>query len=212
MVRKIESELRNSAGPDVNESVASCSPEQRASENPSAGDRTPVAVLLAEIDALTARANTGDQEAVDELRKWVSNGGQKVWDVLGDLSTTVAQFLIGNACLHRPAAAKSAMQTFERQRRELAEVYSSPLERMMVDRVVLAKQFADSIDMTLAAEGTDAIARETLVRAQVAAEKRIQASLKSLQSASELHRASQVVPIGAVRQPTPPATSQAVAS
>ena len=83
---------------------------------------------------LLARAQTGDAKALAEVRPFVERGG--LWPVIGDLARRVETSWL-EAMTGRNALAKEG---YERRadalRRELLASGDSPLERVLVDRII----------------------------------------------------------------------------
>ena len=76
----------------------------------------------------------------------------------------------------------------------LTDKDDSPLERMMIERVVLAWSFAHAVDVIATLAG-EAMLSPAVTKAQETAEKRCQAALKSLQLAREISRGTAGKPL-----------------
>lgn len=94
---------------------------------------------------LLEKAQAGDTKALDEVRPLLDKSG--LWDLVGSLSSRVETSWLETMTGRN----KLVREGYERQaatmRRELLETGDSPLERLLVDRVVLTWMQASHADI-----------------------------------------------------------------
>jgi hypothetical protein len=99
--------------------------------------------------ALVDRADKGDEAALPELRKWMRN--PNLVDILGgDLARHAEQLIINAAAGKRLGFREAVLGKMELMRQELAGPNPSPLERLLVERVVACWLQLQNADILLA--------------------------------------------------------------
>jgi hypothetical protein len=140
-----------------------------------------------ELRDLLARAQSGDASALPELRKAIERAG--LWEQMGDLSWHAEEALL-NAAAGTDLLTKEAMRSHLAQlRAELAGEVATPLERLLVDRLVLCWAMANVADVQAQAKDQGADTQGPhFQRRQDAANKRLLASAKQLALVRKLLR------------------------
>ena len=90
-----------------------------------------------DLKALVKRADQGDTQAVAELQRLL-NDNQSIWQELGDLARHAEQAQINVAAGDNTLLAESIRHKADSLRRELTALTDSPLERLLIDRVVIS--------------------------------------------------------------------------
>ncbi|MBA3481084.1 MAG: hypothetical protein H0T51_04625 [Pirellulales bacterium] len=150
---------------------------------------------LASLEKLIASAEAGDATAVAAFRQFLDKGGSAAWREVGDLADVAEKMLVAKVFTGAKAPALAARRRFQDLRTELAEDHATPLEKLAIDRVILASMFACAVDFLVAAEGPGGLTSEKRIQAQALAEKRVHAAMKSLQTAREISRAAVAGPL-----------------
>lgn len=169
-------------------------PEEAASD-----DWYPAALeelTVENLEKLIARAEAGNARAIAALVEFQRMGGSPSWRALGDLADVAEKMLAMMIYPGRKGPPLAVRRRFQDLREELAADHATPLEKLALDRVILASMFANAVDYLVAAEGPDGLSSEKRIRAQAAAEKRFQAAMKSLKTAREICRTAVAGPIG----------------
>jgi len=142
---------------------------------------------IKQIESLIALANEGDAEAGQAVRKFFADDNNPMWRQLGDLADVARRALASALFGQKPVQALSVERHMRHKLASLVDKDNSPLERMMIERVVIAWGFAHAVDLIAATAG-EAILSPAVTKAQETAEKRCHAALKSLQLAREISR------------------------
>lgn len=150
---------------------------------------------LASLEKLIAGAEAGDAQAIAAFQQFLEDGGSAAWREVGDLADVAEKMLVAKVFAGTKGPALAARRRFKELRTELAEDHATPLEKLAIDRVILASMFACAVDLLVAAEGSDGLTSAKRLQAQATAEKRVQAALKSLQTAREIGRAAIAGPL-----------------
>jgi hypothetical protein len=103
---------------------------EAADFDPAAGD------ARAWLDGLVARANTGDPEAVAELRALL-DANPELWRRIGDLGGHAEAAWVGLVARGDRLIAESVRREADRLRAELLGERPSPVERLLADQVVV---------------------------------------------------------------------------
>jgi hypothetical protein len=150
---------------------------------------------LNDLEALIASALTGDANAVKAFQAFLANGGSPAWREVGDLAVVAEKMLLTTMFSGKAAPALAARRRSQELRQALADDHATPLEKLAIDRVILASMFAAVIDSLVAADGMTGVISAKHIQAQHLAERRVQAALKSLQTAREISRAAVAGPL-----------------
>lgn len=97
--------------------------------------RTPDELDRVWLNDLMDRANTGDREAIAELRKFVDKNPQ-LWRNLGDMASHAEKSWIGLICSQDPLLVESLLRETERKRQELLGDSYRPVEKILVDQII----------------------------------------------------------------------------
>jgi hypothetical protein len=168
---------------------------------------TPELFNTPELCELVARAQQGDLAVVPQIKQFLDDHPQ-VWSELGDLAAHAQEALVRlvagdnllvQECLRRELAARKA---------ELAGPYPSPLEKLLVERLVLCWLQANKADLDAAAhdQGTSPHGPHAQ-RRQDAAHKRFLAAAKQLALVRKL--LAPALPAITLALPPSPANGQA---
>jgi hypothetical protein len=84
---------------------------------------------------LLDRAQAGDTKALDELRPILDKTG--LWDYVGDLGRRVQELWLEAITSRNKLVREAYERKADQMRRELLAVGDSPLERLLVDRILL---------------------------------------------------------------------------
>jgi len=150
---------------------------------------------LSELEKLVARAEAGDRGAIAAFQQFLDNDGSAAWREAGDLAAAAEKTLATKVYAGKKALALSVRRRFQELRKQLSEDNATPLEKLAIDRVILAFMFACAVDFVVASEGEEGLASEKRLKAQAHADKRVQAALKSLQTAREISRGAVAGPL-----------------
>src|SRR5438445_399880 len=91
--------------------------------------------LTDELREVVQRAEQGDRSALPALRKFLDEH-PAVWRQCGDLAAVAERAWLDLACGTNLALRESVMRRLEQLRAELGRETASPLEPLLVDRVV----------------------------------------------------------------------------
>jgi hypothetical protein len=91
---------------------------------------------VATLNALLPSANRGDADAVAAIREVLAEH-PALWDQLGDLGQQTERGLVRVAAGTNPIIREATQRKLTQLRRELAGPHPSPLERLLVDRIVV---------------------------------------------------------------------------
>jgi hypothetical protein len=101
------------------------------------------------LSALVTRADRGDRTALPAVRQ-VFDAAPGIWDAYGDLAT-IAQNALVDLVAGKSALTREALQRrLASMRAELAGPHASPLEKLLVERVVACWLQSYSADLSLA--------------------------------------------------------------
>jgi hypothetical protein len=139
-----------------------------------------------ELRELLERAQAGDASALTALREHVERAG--LWEQMGDLSWHAEEALL-NAAGTDPLAKEAMRSHLAQLRDELASHAVTPLERLLVNRVVLCWAAAHVADVAAQEKDRGADSQGPhFQRRQDAAHKRFLASAKQLALVTKLLR------------------------
>jgi hypothetical protein len=140
-----------------------------------------------ELRDLLQRAQAGDVSALAPLRDHVERAG--LWEQMGDLSWHVEEALL-NAAAGTDLLAKEAMRyRLAQLRAELAKDTATPLERLLVDRLVLCWAVANVADVQAQAKDQGADTQGPHFQRRLdAAHKRLLSAAKQLALVTKLLR------------------------
>lgn len=144
---------------------------------------------------MIAAAESGDEHAVTAFQHFLASSGTAAWREIGDLAGVAEKTLLATVFGSKKGPAFSARRRFQELRQQLSDDHATPLEKLAIDRVLLASLFAAAIDILIAAEGLNGLTSPKRAQAQVFAEKRVQAALKSLEIARAISRAAVAGPL-----------------
>jgi len=150
---------------------------------------------------LVERGQAGDEAANEILSDFFAQGGNESWDMMGDVGLLAERALLASVLGSQPADCLAISERSRALRAELLSAEASALEKLAVDRVVLAYSFAGMVDMLITSGGLDALASERCVKAQVAGEKRLQEAMRTLEIARQQSRSKAAVPLKVVAAP-----------
>ena len=150
---------------------------------------------LPELETLITCAQGGDPAAVKAFNEFFDGDGNAAWREVGDLADAAVKALGTRAYAGRKAPAMSARRRFQELRKQLAEDNATPVEKLAIDRVILATMFGAAVDLLVAQGGTETFTSEKCLKAQALAEKRVQSALKSLELARAISRAAVAGPL-----------------
>ncbi len=145
---------------------------------------------LDEVRTLLARAATGDRDALPALRALL-DGRPGVWEKLGDLAAHVQMAWVDRIGRSDVAVKEALGRRAEALRSELAAPGASPLERLLIDRVVATWLEVHAADLD-AAVASDVLPEkvELAMKRQEAAGRRHTRAIESLANVRRLLPAS----------------------
>ncbi|MBA3485472.1 MAG: hypothetical protein H0T51_27065, partial [Pirellulales bacterium] len=159
----------------------------------SAADLTKLS--LPELETLISCAQRGDPAAVKAFNQFFDGDGNAAWREVGDLADAAMKMLATRAYRGKKAPPLSARRHFQKLRKQLAEDNATPLEKLAIDRVILASMFGAAVDLLVAQGGTETLTSEKCLKAQALAAKRVQVAYKTLQTARAISRAAVAGPL-----------------
>jgi hypothetical protein len=140
------------------------------------------------VNTLLPAANAGDRDATKELRQ-VLDEHPELWSSIGDLGKQ-AELALVEAAVGNGTFAKTAVQRkLDTLRDELLGESSSPIERLLVDRVTvtwLALAIAEGVYNRSLADGLDAFEEDWHQKRVERAQKRHLAAVKTLAQVRKL--------------------------
>jgi hypothetical protein len=144
---------------------------------------------MQQIEAVIKRANAGDESVVPELQDLLKRLPAIAGPLGGNLARHAEKLLV-KALAHSNLAVREALLLqLEQLRDELGEPTQGPLERLLVDRVVLCWLHVHYADYQYALAAEAALQyREFLQRQQDRAQRRYLAAIKSLSTIRRLLR------------------------
>ena len=193
------SRVPSSAPSSVPSSVPSSAPSSAPSSNQSAQAKPAVtdwsqidirSLSVRDAKKLFAEADAGGEAASKAFKEFMANGGSVAWREAGDLTGLAERALSIAIYRDQKALHEASHRNFEELRAALAGDDAAPIEKLAIDRVVMASKFAYAIDMFIGVCGREAITSAKLVQAQLIAERRVNVALKSLKTAREYCRAA----------------------
>ncbi len=145
---------------------------------------------LDEVRTLLARAATGDRDALPPLRALL-DGRPGVWEKLGDLAAHVQMAWVDRIGRSDVAVKEALGRRTDALRNELATPGASPLERLLIDRVVATWLEVHAADLD-AAVASDVLPEkvELAMKRQEAAGRRHARAIESLANVRRLLPAS----------------------
>src|SRR4051812_43648690 len=163
----------------------------RTAENKDAG--------LTDVSEMVARAERGDASVLDELRSFL-DGHPEVWREVGDVARHAEMALIGLAAGNNLLVRESIGRKLEELKRELAP--SSPLERLLVERIAICWLQVHHADLDAAATqlGGDGPRCAHAQRRLGQAHQRYLSAVKQLALVSKLLRPA-ISPVDLARRP-----------
>ena len=152
-----------------------------------------------EFQQLVARATTGDARVLPQLRKYLDSNPQ-IWLYYGDLALQAQEAWIGLSAGKNLMLHESLSRTAAESKRQLGGENPSPIERLLVERVVacwLQVSWADANAAQMALSAThDAMMQKRQTRAQ-------QRYLAAVKAFTDLRRTLTVKPPRAARPERP---------
>jgi hypothetical protein len=156
------------------------------------------------LQQLVARAQQGDHSVLPELRQAL-DGDASLWGRVGDLAVQAEAIWLNLVAGKDLFLRETVERKMKELRAELAGPGPSPLERLLVDRVVacwLQVNYADCIyPQSSAQESTPAI-RQELMKRQESAQRRYLAALKALELVRK-HVRPAISPVDLAARPVP---------
>jgi hypothetical protein len=165
----------------------------------------------ARLQQILQRAMEGDRRVLPELAK-VLDDQPSIWQTCGDLAAQAQASWINLAAGSDLLMAESLRRKQEAMRAELAGSDASPLEKLLVDRVVacwLQVNYADALSAQ--AKGTSLVQDAALQKRQNLAQARYLAAVKALAQVRKLLKPSPS-PLDLLRVTVPEKTSGPAAS
>ena len=107
---------------------------------------------LAKLKELSDRAADGDKRARGELRRVLGESGPEVVREASDLARIGQRFLIKTATRGRTLAEEALVVRLEMMRSEIAGPDPSPLESLLVEKIVSAWMLTELLDLLLSAQ------------------------------------------------------------
>jgi hypothetical protein len=98
--------------------------------------KTTTPIYPQEVKAILERAQAGDQTVLDELRKLLTDYPE-LWQSLGDMGVHAEQAVVRLASGGSLLAQEAVRMKLADLRKDLANGKGSPLERLLIDRIVL---------------------------------------------------------------------------
>jgi hypothetical protein len=136
----------------------------------------------AEVNALYPAANAGDRDATKEMRQ-ILDEHPSIWKDIGDLGKQAEQALVESAVGNGTFAKSAVLKKLEDLRSQLLAESSSPIERLLVDRVAvtwLALAIAEGVYYRSLAERLDQHEDEWQQKRMERAQRRHLAAVKTL--------------------------------
>lgn len=136
---------------------------------------------VAQLKSLTDRITRGEREARGELRALLKEDWE-IWNAAADLEGLTEKVLLGLVTSERnPLGIELFGEQVDALRRELLGVEPTPLEKLMVGRLVLSWLFAAMTDHMLAcALEQNKTAADYWARVAATADRRVQSAVKTL--------------------------------
>jgi hypothetical protein len=141
----------------------------------------------AETRQLLQRAQAGDPAVLSELRELL-NARPALWQQLGDLGSHVEEALLGLAAGKSLLARESIRRRMDELRAELAGPAASPVETLLVNRVVICWAQCHLADLEAAQKAKAGQPAAHAERRQAGAQARYLAALKMLTLVRKLAR------------------------
>lgn len=147
-----------------------------------------------EFDQIVQAANAGDRKALRKLRRLLSDCPE-IWKSLGDLSVIAGNSFLRLASNGNHLISASISQYVREVRQQLLGPAPTPLERLAVERVVLAWAQANYVDAVVGS--LQNVSQGTLnhwLKRQAQASRQFDASIKSLATLRRLLPAAERKP------------------
>lgn len=144
--------------------------------------------VIARANALLPAADRGDARAQAELRELL-DGTPELWAGVGNLAAQAERSAVASVAARNPVVAEAITRKLAALRRELRGEEPSPLERLLVDRVVagwLAIHHAEASYHQRLAQGLARAEAEYLERRLERAQRRYLAAIKALTTVRRL--------------------------
>ena len=141
--------------------------------------RKPTADDMQALKALIARANVGEQVALDELRDFLDENPQ-VWKVVGDLGRMAENAWIKLITDQDSLAAASIRRQLAQIKEELVGEAPSVIEKLLGDQVVMTLLEVKHLEMLSAGTAGNISQAALLLRRLESAQRRHNASIRSL--------------------------------
>jgi hypothetical protein len=150
-----------------------------ASSQSGAGEETAAEIRTA-YKALVERANRGDRDALDQLRK-VLDRVPSIWQRVGDLNAKAEWAWVQAIAGPNRLAAESTTRFVQEMKQELAGPRPTPIENLLVDQIAVAWLASRDADIRAATQDSHSLtlALFHLKRAEVA-QRRFLAAVKTL--------------------------------
>lgn len=103
----------------------------------------------ATLRAMVRRADAGDRTALPAVRE-IFDAVPAIWDAYGDVATTAQDALIGVVAGRSALTREGIRKTMASMRAELAGPNASPLERLLVERIVACWLLSYEADLAYA--------------------------------------------------------------
>lgn len=135
-----------------------------------------------QVNTLLPAANAGDQNAITELRQ-VLDQHPELWNSIGDLGKQAELALVEAAVGNSTFAKTAVLRKLDNLRAELLADSTSPIERLLADRVAvtwLALAIAEGVYYRSLADGLDQHEDEWQQKRVERAQRRHVAAVKSL--------------------------------
>ena len=156
------------------------------------------ATAVAEINALLPAANAGDEHALADLRS-VLNAHPELWAEVGNLAREAELTLVRAAAGTNTVQKEAILRKLSSLRRELSGPRMTPLEGLLIDRVVvgwLGLAVAEGIYHQALGQGLEPSDDEFHQRRVERAQRRYLAAVKALATVRRLGMPSMQVNIG----------------
>jgi hypothetical protein len=145
--------------------------------------------LWQRLQALADRAQSGDDSALPEIRQTLDEDPE-VWKTAGDFSVLARELWVKLVSGGDAVLAESARRRLDTLKEELSRPFSDPLERLLVERVVICLLQLEFADAELAAaEKEPAAKRGDVLKCHAAAQRAFDLSQKALSRHRQLIKA-----------------------
>jgi hypothetical protein len=107
---------------------------------------------LAELRAVSEKAEAGDKEAREELRRLVHSSSPEVIGRAADIARKAGRTLVGTAAGRDPLTEEALYAKLDAMRTEIAGEDPTPLEVLLTERVVLLWMFTSLLEVLMATQ------------------------------------------------------------